>query len=146
MRADMRKVEADPKAIEVVVRDYYDSWYAGDPDRMGRSLHTNLAKRAPMGQLMEFGLVQDADPDGLDEDTRQTMVDLTARGVGRTRATTPEERAIDVRIDDVYDWIAAVTVRSAVYHEYIHLVRTTEGWRIVNVLWQRTVGGGDGTA
>jgi hypothetical protein len=32
--------------------------------------------------------------------------------------------------------IANVTVRSAVYVDYLHLVRTREGWRIINALWQ----------
>jgi len=26
-------------------------------------------------------------------------------------------------------------VRSAVYREYVHLVRTTDGWKIVNTLY-----------
>jgi hypothetical protein len=140
-------LETQRAAIERVVHEYYDSWYAGDPNRMERSLHPNLAKRAPMGQLIEVGLRPNADPEGLDEDTRQTMVDATARGIGASRATTSEDRTIEVRIDDLYDWIAAVTVRTPIYHEYLHLVRTADGWRIVNALWQRTLAeGGDGTA
>jgi hypothetical protein len=27
---------------------------------------------------------------------------------------------------------------AATYHEYLHLVRTGEGWRIANALWQFT--------
>jgi len=34
--------------------------------------------------------------------------------------------------------IASVTVRSAVYHEYLQLVRTPEGWKIANALWRPT--------
>ena len=137
-------VQTDREAITAVVRDYFESWYEGDPERMGRALHPRLAKRAPMGGLLESGHVHDVDPDALDEDTRQTMVDASARGVGTTRARTPDKRAIEVRIDDLYHWIATVTVTSAIYHEYLHLVRTSEGWKIVNALWQRTVReGGD---
>jgi hypothetical protein len=29
-------------------------------------------------------------------------------------------------------------VRSAVYREYLHLVRTNEGWKIANALWRPT--------
>jgi hypothetical protein len=36
----------------------------------------------------------------------------------------------------VHREIANVTVRSAVYIEYLHLVRTREGWKIINALWQ----------
>ena len=40
---------------------------------------------------------------------------------------------------DVYkDAATACTVRSATYHEYVHLVRTSDGWRIANALWQLT--------
>ena len=140
----MADVETDRQAIAGVVRDYYESWYEGDANRMDRSLHPGLAKRAPMAALLALGARRDGDPDGLDEDTRQTMVEATRQGIGTTRATTPEDRAIEVEIVDVYDWIASVTVRSSIYHEYLHLVRTSEGWKIVNALWQRTLGeGGD---
>jgi hypothetical protein len=33
--------------------------------------------------------------------------------------------------------IANVTVRSAIYREYVQLVRTSRGWKIANVLWDR---------
>ena len=138
-------METDRQAIADVVRDYYESWNEGDADRMGRSLHTDLAKRAPIAALLAIGARQAGDPDGLDEDNRQSMVEATARGVGAKRATTPEDRAIEVEIDDAYQWIASVTVRSSVYREYLHLVRTSQGWKIVNALWQRTPReGGDG--
>jgi putative lumazine-binding protein len=144
MRADTRDLRADRQAIVDVVHDYFDGWFEGDPVRMERALHPGLAKRGPIGAHLAMGLLRDGDPDALDEDTRQTMVEATAKGVGATRAATPEERAFEVEVGDVYDWIASVTVRSSVYHEYLHLVRTSKGWKIVNALWQRTLGeGGD---
>jgi hypothetical protein len=144
MKADMRDVEADRQAIVNVVHDYFDGWFGGDAGRMDRALHLGLAKRAPMAALLALGARPDGDPDALDEDTRDTMVHATAKGIGTTRATTPEERAFEVEIVDVYDWIASVIVRSSIYHEYLHLVRTSKGWKIVNALWQRTLEeGGD---
>jgi hypothetical protein len=144
MKADMRAVEADRQAIVDVVHDYFDGWFDGDAGRMDRALHPGLAKRAPMAALLALGARPDGDPDALDEDTRQTMIEATRQGIGAKRATTPEDRAIEVEIVDVYDWIASVIVRSSIYHEYLHLVRTSKGWKIVNALWQRTLGeGGD---
>jgi hypothetical protein len=32
--------------------------------------------------------------------------------------------------------IASVTVRTAVYYEYLHLVQTPDGWKIANALWR----------
>jgi hypothetical protein len=39
-------------------------------------------------------------------------------------------------VDDVYGDIASVTARAAPYYEYLHLVRTRDGWKIANVLFQ----------
>jgi hypothetical protein len=63
------------------------------------------------------------------------MIEATAKGVGKTRDVP--DRRIHVEIEHVHRDIANVTVRSAVYVEYLQLVRTREGWRIVNALWQR---------
>jgi hypothetical protein len=136
-------VETERQAIVATVHDYFEGWFEGDAVRMDRALHPGLAKRAPMAALQAVGLGSDRDPDALDEDTRDSMVEATARGVGTTRATTPEERVIEVDVVDVEGWIATVVVRSPIYHEYLHLVRTSQGWRITNALWQRTMGGGE---
>ena len=37
----------------------------------------------------------------------------------------------------MHEDIATVTVTSAVYVDYLQLARTSEGWKIVNVLWDR---------
>jgi hypothetical protein len=36
---------------------------------------------------------------------------------------------------DVHGTIASVVVDSNVYREYLHLVRTPDGWKIANALW-----------
>jgi hypothetical protein len=61
------------------------------------------------------------------------MLALTARGEGRKDGV---DRTLEVEIEDVCEDIASVTVRSAVYHEYVHLVRTRDGWKIVNAFWR----------
>ncbi len=43
---------------------------------------------------------------------------------------------IEMKITDVSDDIASVSVRAAPYHEYIHLVRTGDGWKVANTLWR----------
>ena len=66
---------------------------------------------------------------------------------GLAAAAPPEDHSEDERqqperngdeVEDVYDTIANATVRSAVYREYVQLVRTPEGWKIVNALWAWT--------
>jgi hypothetical protein len=114
---------ADEEAIAGCILDYFEGWFEGDPERMRRALHPGLAKRTPLGE-------------GLDEDTAQGMVDLTAAGAGRKHDSA--DRRLDVRVVEVYGDIATATVDSNVYREYLHLVRTERGWRIVNALWAPT--------
>jgi hypothetical protein len=109
-------------AILNAVLDYFEGWFDGDAGRMERALHPGLVKRS-------------VETDGLtlNETTAQWMIDATARGVGGER--DPGDRRIEVEVEDVYGTIANATVRSAVYREYVQLVRTPEGWKIVNTLW-----------
>ena len=76
--------------------------------------------------------------EALDSTTAREMIEATARGVGKTRLRPGQHPGIEVEIEDVYDTIANVTVRSSIYREYIHLVRLGSGWKIVNTVWQRT--------
>jgi hypothetical protein len=114
------------RAIERTVLDYFEGWFDGDATRMERALHPELAKRP--------GRVDDSLGETLGTLTAREMIDRTAAGDGRTRDVP--DRGIEVDVVDVFGGIASATVRSAVYHEYVHLVRTAEGWRIVNALWQ----------
>ena len=117
--------DADRSAIRATIDDYYLGWYDGNRDRMARALHPELAKRGWLHDAAGAPVV--------DADTFRTMVDLA--GAGRGRRTDAAERAYDVGISDVYGDIAAATVHAVPYVDYLHLVRTTDGWRIVNALW-----------
>jgi putative lumazine-binding protein len=116
----------DEAAVVHAALDYFEGWFEGDAVRLGRALHPELAKRS-IGQLS-------SDAERLETITRQQMVDATAGGEGRRQ--DPGDRRIEVDVEHVYGRIASVTVRSAVYVEYLQLVRTRAGWRIVNALWQ----------
>jgi hypothetical protein len=112
-------------AVVDAVLDYFEGWFDGDAARMERALHPDLAKRS---------LEQDGTT--LDETTAEWMIDATARQVGRER--DPGDRRIEVEVEDMHGTIANATVRSAVYREYVQLVRTPAGWKIVNTLWAWT--------
>jgi Putative lumazine-binding len=111
---------SDRDLIEQTVLDYFEGWFDGDAARMERALHPDLVKRS--SELKTASAPQ--------------MIDATARGVGR--GLDVPDRRIEVDVHDIHGDIANVTVRSAVYREYVQLARTPEGWRIVNALWQRT--------
>ena len=46
------------------------------------------------------------------------------------------DRRIEVEVHDVSDGIASATVRCALYVDLLQLLKTREGWRIVNVAWR----------
>jgi|SRR5918996_6318756 hypothetical protein len=117
----------DEAAVRSTILDDFEGWFEGDAARMERALHPDLAKRS----LGEDGY-------RLDADTAELMVEKTARGVGVERRRKVGDPKVDIRVDDVYGSIASVTVNSAPYHQYLHLVRTQAGWKIANALWQWT--------
>lgn len=111
----------DKAAIIATVTDYYESWFDGDAARMERTLHPELAKRGRK-------------PDGsIDADTAQTMVNYTKQGMGK--AMRPADLDMKIRVDDLYEHIATATVYNALYIEYLHLIRTPDGWKILNAIY-----------
>jgi hypothetical protein len=119
------------EAIVAVARDYFEGYFDGDAARLGEALHPELAKRS-LGQV-------DPESDALRSVTRDQMIGFTEGGEG-TKLDPGGDRGIVVDVSDVHDNIASVTVRSDLYREYLHLVRTAEGWKIVNALWAWTAG------
>jgi Putative lumazine-binding len=115
----------DEAAISLAVHDYMEGWFEGDPARMERALHPGLAKRSP---------VSDGEMESLDTDSARSMIDATAKGIGTRHE--PHRRGFQVEVTDVHKTIANVTVYSDIYREYLGLVRTRDGWKIANALWQ----------
>lgn len=115
---------SDAAEVEAVVRDYAEGWYAGDVERMDRALHSELVKR----------ILADGDTPGesvLRMVTKARMVELTAQGGG----DMPDPQ-IEVTIDDVATDIASARVLTPEYLDFLHLVKTPEGWKIANVLFR----------
>jgi hypothetical protein len=117
----------DQEAIVATVMDYFEGWFDGNPERMARALHPNLNKRGVSAGTAGMQLSAAS--------TAAQMIGWTRDGEGK--AERPADLAIKVRVHDVHEQIATVTVYSAVYNEYLHLMRTAEGWRIVNALFMR---------
>ena len=116
-------------AVRATVLDYFEGWFEADAGRMRRALHPALAKRS-RGQ----------DPrrtPALSSVTADQMIAWTAVGEG-----VADAGPLEIRIDEISGTIAAVTVHSATYVEYLHLVETPDGWQIVNALWRYADGHG----
>jgi len=110
----------DLAEVEAIVRDYVEGWYTGDVERMDRALHDELVKRIPGGE----------DPGSIREVTKSRMLDLTAEGGGEL-----PDAVFEILIDDIATDIATVRVLSPEYLDYLHLAKTSDGWKIVNVLF-----------
>ena len=115
----------DRAAVVRTALDYFEGWFDGDAARIERALHPELAKRS-LGQ-------GSSDPERLATLTARQMVEATARGEGKRE--DPGDRHIEVEVEHLHGTIANATVRSAVYVEYLQLVHTRDGWKIVNALW-----------
>jgi hypothetical protein len=116
-------------SVVATALDYFEGWFDGNTERMQRALHPGLAKRS-LGQV-------DRDSLELRTVTTEQMLAWTAEGEGRSDDPGGDRR-IDVEVVDLYGNIASVVVRTRVYREYLHLVRTDEGWKIINALWHWT--------
>jgi hypothetical protein len=118
----MNDVSADVDAVAAVATEYFQSWFAGDGDRMRACLHPALAKRTPERP--------GAESLELHEDPPETLVADTATGEG-----TGFKPVQEVTVLDVFRDIATVMVRSEPFVEYLHLARFGQRWLIVNALY-----------
>ena len=117
----------DVAAIAATVADYYLGWYDADAQRMERALHPDLAKRGwlhDLGGSLELRFA-----------TFDSMVGAAAEGAGRR--DDPDERRYELRDLTIHRDVASVNVFAVPYVDLLHLVRTADGWRIVNALWCR---------
>ena len=108
----------DQELITQTVQDYFGGWYDADAAPMGRALHPGLVKRSP---AEDRGAIL----------TKQLMLQACAEGEG----TRTADRWVKIDIADVCGGIASAVVRSASYREYLYLIRTGGGRKILDALW-----------
>ena len=119
--------ELDPaavKAIEAVAYDYVDGQLEGDPARVARALHPDLAKRAVK-----------TDPDeklALRRMSKDELVELTKEGALKT---PKDQWSRSVRVLDIAGNAAVARVETPWFVDYFHLGRFGDRWIIVNALW-----------
>ena len=120
------EVPDDRTQVAAVARDYLESWYTADSDRMGRALHPDMVKRyvdsLPAGRQVVHSL------------TRDLMVEMT-RGGGGSKVP-PESRKITVDVLEVSGDIAVARASSSEYLEYLSLAKCNGQWAIINILWR----------
>jgi hypothetical protein len=117
---------ANDAAIKQTALDYIEGWYEGNPERMERALHPELAKR--IVRTNAEGVSR------LDQMSAMTLVQGTRRGGGKN--TPKEKQQKDVTILDVYENSASVKVVASDWIDYLHMAKFNGRWVIVNVLWE----------
>ena len=116
----------DTAAIRQAALDYIESWYEGNPERMERALHPDLAKR-----------IVRRNPNGesqLDHMTASTLVEGVRKGGGKK--TPPEKQQKDITVLDVYENVATVKLVASGWIDYLQIAKFGDRWLIVNVLWE----------
>ena len=112
-------------AIERTCYDYVDGQLEGDPARVARALHPDLAKRSARPATADELLA-------LRRMSRDELVELTRQGVIKT----PREKwDRSVRVLDVTGNAAVARVETPWFVDYFHLARWGDRWLIVNALW-----------
>jgi hypothetical protein len=109
----------DAEAIQQAALDYVEGWYAGNVERMERSLHPDLVKRTIRANQVNTL-------------SAEKMVNFTRQEGGK--AFTGKKKNT-VTILDVYHDIATVKAKSAEYIDYLHIGKVNARWVIINVLW-----------
>jgi len=119
---------ADPAslaAIQATCFDYLDGQLEGDPDRVARALHPDLAKRRVLGETPDERL-------GLRRMGKEELVELTRQGALKT----PKEKwDRSCMVLDVAGDIAAVRAETPWFVDFFHMGRFDDRWVIVNALW-----------
>ena len=119
---------ADPAtlaAIEATCFDYVDGQLEGDPARVARALHPDLAKRAVLGDTPDERL-------GLRRMSKEELVSLTRQGVLKTPKEVWNRTC---RVLDVTAETAAVRLETPWFVDHFHMGRFDGRWIIVNALW-----------
>ena len=117
---------ADAEAIKQTALDYIEGWYEGNPERMERALHPELAKR--IVRTNKEGMSQ------INQMSAMSLVLGTRRGGGKN--TPKEKQQKDVTILDVFENAASVKVVASDWIDYLHMAKWNGRWVIVNVLWE----------
>ena len=112
-------------AIEATCYDYVDGQLEGDPQRVARALHPDLAKRAVIGDTPYERL-------GLRRMSKDELVELTRQGALKT---PKEQWSRSCRVLDVTAETAAVRLETPWFVDHFHMGRFDGKWIIVNALW-----------
>ncbi len=117
--------DPDSTAIYQAASDYYGGWSEANVERIARSLHPDLVKRAIRKDKQG--------KDFLHHLSKEQMLEKTKQGGGSDTPTAKQH--YEITILDRYEEIANVKVVANEYIDYLQLVKQDGQWLIVNALW-----------
>lgn len=118
-------IVGDRAAIEATCLDYIDGQLEGDPQRVARALHPDLAKRAVLGDVPDERL-------GLRRMGREELVALTKQGALKLPKAQWNRTC---RILDIDGLVASVRLETPWFVDYFHMGNFGGHWVIVNAMW-----------
>lgn len=126
--ASVSQAAIDPatrSAIEATCFDYLDGQLEGDPARVARALHPDLAKRRVLGDTPDEKL-------GLRRMSKEELVELTRQGALKTPKAQWNRSC---HVLDMAGNAAVARAETPWFVDYFHLGKFGERWIIVNALW-----------
>jgi hypothetical protein len=116
---------AEKAAIVATALDYGDGFYSGAPERMERAIHPDLNKVVVQALPQTGRFVAGYS-------TYSGLIELSRAKVGYR---APEQRKIAAEVLAVNGDVALAKVTSAMFNDFLTLVKVDGAWKIVNVLW-----------
>lgn len=116
---------AEQALIVATALDYGDGFYSGAPERMERAIHPDLNK-VVVQALPQTGRFVTG------YSTYSGLIELTRAKVGML---PPERRKIQGTALSMVGDVAVAKVTSAMFNDFLTMVKIDGQWKIVNVLW-----------
>ena len=129
MQLSAQDKEQALKDVTQAAYNYIDTFYKADTTLAYKSVHENLRK---VGWW--FNKKKEAYSDK-SEMTFESLISLAKRWNAkgdRTNADSPRE----VKVLEISDKIAVVKVTAEWGIDYLNMVKTDEGWKSINIVWQ----------
>ena len=124
----LAQTKADSLAIRQAALDYIESQQKPNPQQMERALHPRLVKRT-------FWKEKTTQKEFISENFTDNMIILAER-YNRNGDKFPSQPMKEVRLLDVSDRTASVKLTADEWIDYMHMVKISGQWKIINVLWQ----------
>ena len=113
------------KAVIATALDYSDGAYSSDAGRMERALHPDLTKLIFMRRSPAMGLAA----------RYSTFSDLVEPARTKGFFLDPDKRKTATAVLGIKDDVACVKVKTAIWCDYLQMIKVNGQWKIINVLW-----------